>query len=79
MIKVNIQSHFAGGYRLEYDGKYITLYGKDRNYPMFCYGKDCPGEYEEMVLIAIVEEVKNANPHIVKITDEHIYIENEKH
>lgn len=75
MIKVNVEPHFGGEYRLEYDGKYITLYGKDKNYPMYCYGEDCPGKYEEMVLIPIVEETRNANPQIVKITDENIYIE----
>ena len=28
-IKVEIEPHFDGDYELKYDGKYLSLYGKD--------------------------------------------------
>lgn len=66
---IPILPNYCGGYRLEYDGKYITLYGKDKRYKsMFGDG------YEEMVLIPIVEEIRNAAPEITKITEKYITI-----
>lgn len=73
-IKVPIKPHFAGGYRLEYDSKYITLFGKDKRYPGFNFSEDDDDWFEEMVLVACVEEVRNAQPHIVNIDNEFIYI-----
>ena len=68
VIRIPILSNYGGGYRLEYDGKYITLYGKDKDYKcMF-------GDYEEMVLIPIVEEIRNAEPEIIQTTDTEIVI-----
>ena len=54
---------------MEYDGKYVALYGKDKNYPMMR-----GGDYEEIVLIPIVVEARNANPEITEITSKEILI-----
>lgn len=67
--KIPILPNYGGGYRLEYDGKYITLYGKDKRYKCM-FGDD----YEEMVLIPIVEEIRNAAPEITKINENYITI-----
>jgi hypothetical protein len=69
VIRIPILSYYGGGYRLEYDGKYITLFGKDKNYK--CMFGD---EYEEMVLIPIVEEIRNAEPEITEITNTEIIV-----
>jgi hypothetical protein len=69
VIRIPILSNYGGGYRLEYDGKYITLYGKDKDYKCI-FGDD----YEEMVLIPIVEEIRNAEPEITEITDTEIVV-----
>ena len=69
VIRIPILSSYDGGYRLEYDGKYITLYGKDKNYKCM-FGDD----YEEMVLIPIVEEIRNAEPEIIETTDSEIVV-----
>ena len=69
IIHIPILPNYAGGYRLEYDGKYVALYGKDKNYPMML---GC--DYDEMVLMPIVAEVRNANPEITEITSEEILI-----
>lgn len=69
VIRIPILSNYGGGYRLEYDGKYITLYGKDKNYKCM-FGND----YEEMVLIPIVKEIRNAEPEIIEITNTEIVV-----
>ena len=69
VIRIPILSNYGGGYRLEYDGKYITLYGKDKDYKCM-FGDD----YEEMVLIPIVEEIRNAEPEIIETTDTEIVV-----
>ena len=69
VIRIPILSNYGGGYRLEYDGKYITLYGKDKNYKCM-FGDD----YEEMVLISIVAEIRNAEPEIIETTDTEIVV-----
>ena len=69
VIRIPILSNYGGGYRLEYDGKYITLYGKDKDYKCM-FGDD----YEEMVLIPIVEEIRNAEPEIIETTDREIVV-----
>ena len=69
VICIPILSNYGGGYRLEYDGKYITLYGKDKDYKCM-FGDD----YEEMVLIPIVEEIRNAEPEIIQTTDTEIVV-----
>jgi len=46
IISVPIEQHFAGGYRLEYDGKYITLFGKDNRHEQFRFSDDQEIFYE---------------------------------
>ena len=75
VIRIPIEPHFAGGYRLEYDGKYITLYGKDNRYEVNAYFQPEPSEYEEMVLIGCVLEVRNATPTIKEVTDTEIVVD----
>lgn len=77
-INIPIKSHFAGDYRLEYDGKYITLFGKDKNYPGFNFDPNADVWYEEMVLVSCVAEIRKASPKIVKVTETHIVIETNK-
>lgn len=73
-VSVKIEPHFAGDYRLEYDGKYITLFGKDNRYDMEGL-MGCPkGTYDEMVLIPIVEEIRHANPEIQSFNENEIII-----
>ena len=74
IILINIEPHFAGDYRLEYDGKYITLYGLDSNYKSPCYGR--PNEYylEEMVLHPCIFEGRGLKPKILTVTDEYITV-----
>ena len=69
VIRIPILPNYGGGYRLEYDGKYITLYGKDKDYKCM-FGDD----YEEMVLIPVVEEIRNAEPEIIETTDTEIVV-----
>ena len=75
IIKVPILPHYAGDYRLEYDGKYITLFGGDKNYKGFNFNETDEDWYEEMVLIPIVKEVRNVNPKIIGVTNTEIIIE----
>ncbi len=67
IIKIPIKKHFYGDYRIEYDGKYVTLFGKDTNYKSM-FG-DC---YEEMVLIPVVAEIRNATPEIINFDNDFI-------
>ena len=73
-VYVPIEEHFAGDYRIEYDGKYITLFGKDRNYEGFRFSEGIPIWYEEMVLIPVVEEIRNASPRIISFDEDYITI-----
>lgn len=68
------KEEWAGDYRLEYDGKYITLLGKDKRYKQFKFDQGEPDSYDEMVLLSVVKEVRNAKPSIVKQTEDNIYI-----
>lgn len=74
-IKIEVKPHFAGGYRLEYDGKYITLLGKDRKYEVNAYYQSDPPKYEEMVLIPVVIEIRDADPKIISADDFYITID----
>lgn len=74
IITIVIKEHWAGNYRIEYDGKYITLYGKDKNYKVFNFNENDKEDYEEMILVPIVEEVRNVEPKIVRVTDKEIII-----
>ena len=76
LISIPIKENWAGDYRLEYDGKYITLFGKDKNFPIrdfYNTGEDLG--YEEMVLLPIVVEVRKANPRIAYVSNSNITIE----
>ncbi len=73
-IKIKVEPHFAGDYRLEYDGKYVTLFGKNKNYDMSGLFGAPEGTYDEGVLVPIVAEKRKANPEIVCIDDEFITI-----
>ena len=75
VIRIPIKHHFAGDYRLEYDGKYITLFGKDSRYEGFRFSDEQPIWYEEMVLIGCVFEVRGANPTIREVTDTEIIVD----
>lgn len=71
---ISIEDHWEGGYRIGYDGKYITLFGKDSNYPQFNFEQGTI-MYEEMVLIPVVVEIRNAKNISVKEKDEIVVIE----
>jgi hypothetical protein len=75
VIHIPIEPHFAGDYRLEYDSKYITLYGKDNRYESNSYCQPEPPEYEKMVLISCVLEVRKATPTITEVTDKYITVD----
>lgn len=75
IIRIPILSHYAGGYRLEYDGKYISLFGRNKNYKGFKFNDADEDWFEEMVLIPIVEEIRNASPQIIEITDTHVIVD----
>jgi hypothetical protein len=75
VIHIPIEPHFAGDYRLEYDGKYITLFGRDKNYEGFRFSDDQEVWYEEMVLISCVLEVRNTTPTIKEVTDTEIVVD----
>ena len=73
-LTIPIEPHFAGDYRLEYDGKYVTLFGKDNRYEVNAYFTPDPPEYEEMVLVPCVVEVRRASPCIQEVTEGSIVI-----
>ena len=75
VIRIPIEPHFAGDYRLEYDSKYIILFGKDNRYEGFRFSDDQPIWYEEMVLISCVLEVRKATPTIKEVTDTEIVVD----
>jgi len=75
VIRIPIKPHFAGDYRLEYDGKYIALYGKDNRYEGFRFSDEQPIWYDEMVLIGCVLEVRKATPTIKEVTDTEIVVD----
>lgn len=74
VIRIPIEPHFAGNYRLEYDGKYITLFGRDRNYAGFKFNEDDEDWYEEMVLIPVIVERRNICPEIVSVDEKWISV-----
>jgi len=75
VIRIPILDFYAGGYRLEYDGKYITLFGKDKNYKGFKFNEEDEDWFEEMVLIPVVVEIRKVNPRIVEVTDTEIIVD----
>lgn len=74
VIRIPIEPHFAGGYRVEYDGKYVTLFGRDKNYVGFKFSEDQEDWYEEMLLIPIVVERRRICPEIISVDDHWISI-----
>ena len=72
---IPILDFYAGDYRLEYDGKYVTLFGKDKNYKGFKFNDEDDDWFEEMVLIPVVEEIRNASPKIIEVTDTDIVVD----
>ena len=75
VIRIPILYFYAGGYRLEYDGKYITLLGRDKNYKGFKFNDADEDWFEEMVLIPVVKEIRNASPQIIEVTDTEIVVD----
>ena len=74
MIELNIQDYYAGDYRLEYDGKYLSLLGRDKNYPQFKFNPNDIDTYEEMLLMPAFLEGRNLQPSIVEVTNTKIII-----
>jgi len=74
LVKCPIKEHYGGNYRLEYDGKYITLFGSHTGYKGFKWADDNPDWFEEMVLVPVVAECRNASPEIKEINDEYILV-----
>jgi len=75
VIRIPILDFYAGGYRLEYDGKYITLFGRDKNHKGFKFDNTDKDWFEEMVLIPVVEEIRNASPEIIEVSNTEIVID----
>lgn len=75
IIRIPILNHYAGGYRLKYDGKYITLFGRDKTYKGFKFNDADEDWFEEMVLIPVVKEIRNASPQIIEVTDTDIVVD----
>lgn len=74
VVRVKIEPNWNGNYRLEYDGKYVTLFGEDKDYVGFKFNKDTPDWYEEMVLHPTVCEGRNLTPEILEEKDGYLYI-----
>lgn len=74
-VRVPILENYCAPYKLEYDGKYVTLLGGDKNYRRQTYGSTESDQFEEMVLVPVVAEIRNAEPVISEITGEYIYID----
>jgi len=76
IIKVEIKPNFAGGYRAESDGKYISLYGKSLDFISFDMGgEDGDIKYEEVLLIPVVAERRSVHPEVIAVKDGFIHIE----
>lgn len=74
IINIPILDFYAGDYRLEYDGKYVSLFGRDRNYPGFNFDPNDSTWFEEMVLIPVVVEGRGLTPEIIEVTDKEIKV-----
>ena len=62
-ILVKRESNFLPPFQVEYDGKYISLKGRDKNFPLTNYGlhankDDYILSYDEKILIPIVLEMQ---------------------
>ena len=74
ILRIPRESNWLGNFRIEYDGKYIGLMGKDKNYPCWFVPDDQPAEYEEMCFGGSFAEGRNLSPEITEVTDKYIYI-----
>ena len=76
IIRIKRKPNWVGNFRIEYDSKYITLYGDDSDYPIYSFSGEKSGHYEETVLIYDQEliEVRNASPEITEVTETEIII-----
>jgi hypothetical protein len=72
--RIKIEPYFAGEYRLEYDGKYVSLFGKNKDYDLSGLFGAPEGTYDEGVLVPVVAEIRNANPKIIEVTDTEIVV-----
>lgn len=74
-LRVKIKPNWLPPFRIEYDGKYVTLFGRDKNFPetMFHNPGD-PIEYHTMVLVPVLIEIRNVNPKIIGETKEELLI-----
>jgi hypothetical protein len=79
IIKIPVESNWLPPYRLEYDGKYLTLFGRDKNFEVPYYGlkseKEEDREYEEMVLVPVVIERRGLKPNFLLYTKNMIVID----
>lgn len=75
IVRVKTQPNWNGNYRLEYDGKYITLFGEDKDYPGFKWDKNSDDWYEEMVLVSCICEGRELKPKIIEEKDSYLYIQ----
>ncbi len=75
IIRIPILDYYGGGYRLEYDGKYLTLFGRDKKYKGFKFNDGDEEWFEEVVLIPVVKEIRQVSPQIVEITDSEIIVD----
>lgn len=82
-VVIKRKDHWLEPFRIEYDSKYITLFGKDKNYECLFHQSAFPNEppeYEEMVLPYSVDgngciEIRNAQPFIKSVTEKTIIIQ----
>lgn len=69
-LSIPIEEDWEGDYRIEYDGKYITLFGKTSRYPAYNMGYGMGQDTH--VLIPCVLERRGLSPYIQEVTDTHI-------
>lgn len=75
-IKIEREPNWLPPFRVEYDGKYVTLYGKDKEYQLPHYGTiPSNPEYDEMVLVPVVIERRNIIATIKEYTGDEVIIE----
>ena len=76
ILRIRREPNWLGKFRIEYDGKYITLFGEDLNYPGWCYGiEETTPWYEEMILHPVACEGRNLSPKIIEETTDYLYID----
>ncbi len=74
-IAVKRQPNWIPPFSIEYDSKYILLFGCDKTKPYwFKFNDEMPDEFESEFL-ECVTEIRNANPEIDSFDDEIIWIE----